>query len=56
MVLIKKEVVIHVFELLIPEITEANLEFISNTVDFLFVHGQIKPVKMVSKLHLVVAI
>ena len=30
----KKEIVIHVFELLIPDITEANLEFLSNTVDF----------------------
>jgi len=30
----KKEIVIHVFELLIPEISDANLEFISNTVDF----------------------
>lgn len=48
----KKEVVIHVFELLIPEISDANLEFISNTVDFLFAHGQIKPVKMVSKIAL----
>ena len=48
----KKQVVIHVFELLVPDITEANLEFISNTVDFLFNHGQIKPVKMVSKIAL----
>ena len=48
----KKEVVIHVFELLSPGISDANLEFISNTVDFLFVHGQIKLVKMVSKIAL----
>ena len=50
MVLIKKKSLsrnIHVFELLIPEISDANLEFISNTVDFRFVHGQIKPVQMV---------
>lgn len=48
----KKQVVVHVFELLVPDISEANLEFISNTVDFLFNHGQIKPVKMVSKIAL----
>ena len=48
----KKQVVVHVFELLVPDISEANLEFISNTVDFLFNHGQIKPVKMVSKISL----
>ena len=48
----KKQVVVHVFELLVPDITEASLEFISNTVDFLFNHGQIKPVKMVSKIAL----
>ena len=48
----KNQVVIHVFELLFPEITDSNLEYISNTIDFLFNHGQIKPVKMVSKIAL----
>ena len=48
----KKQVVLHVFELLFPDITNDNLDFVSNTIDFLFQHDQIKQVKMISKIAL----
>ena len=48
----KKQVVLHVFELLFPDITNDNLDFVSNTIDFLFQHDQIKQVKMISKFAL----
>ena len=48
----KKQVVFHVFELLFPDITNDDLQFVSNTIDFLFQHDQIKQVKMISKVAL----
>jgi hypothetical protein len=48
----KKQVVLHVFELLFSDITNDDLEFVSNTIDFLFQHDQIKQVKMISKVAL----
>ena len=43
---------LHVFELLFQDITNDNLDFVSETIDFLFQHNQIKQVKMISKLAL----
>ena len=48
----KKQVVLHVFELLFSDITNDDLQFVSNRIDFLFQHDQIKQVKMISKVAL----
>jgi hypothetical protein len=37
---------------LFSDITNDDLEFVSNTIDFLFQHDQIKQVKMISKVAL----
>jgi len=37
---------------LFSDITNDDLEFVSNTIDFLFQHDQIKQVEMISKVAL----
>ena len=48
----KKQVVLHVFEVLFSDITNDGLQFVSNTIDFLYDHNQIQNVKMISKVAL----